>query len=183
MKHRYIFCGVVHGTDKICDYRLISECTKYNCGKFIRVNIPDDMNIEHYKYDGYSTTSDERTLDELGYDCYILLNGEWRKFNELKKYQPHEWYLVLEYIYGLYRLPGFDYTDNKEEYMRIMNEYYSGKRKFVSECDLVFPQFKEDKNGLNLPVNLRDYPFKDNDDTESWKKEYNRLKKIEVCEQ
>ena len=177
MRHRYIFCGTAKGTDKICDYRLLSSCTKYSCGSFIRVNIPDDMKLDTFPYDGYSTTDDQRTLDELGYDCYFLFNGKWRKFNELKKYPPCEWYQVLEYIYGLYDLPEFDYTDDEEVYNQIMNEYYTGKRKYLSESEIVFPCFKEDKNGLKLPFKVVDeLPFNYEENQYTWVKVYNQLK-------
>lgn len=40
---------------------------------------------------------------------------------------------------------------------------------------MYFPGFKEDKVGLNLKVNLKEYPFGQCDD--DWYKEYQRLKK------
>lgn len=98
-KHRFIFSGLVSGEDKVSDYRLIRSVRRYSLGQCVCVNIPDDMEINHYPGDGYSTVDDDRTLDELGWDCYFLYKGRWRKFNELKKYKPCEWSDVLEYIY------------------------------------------------------------------------------------
>lgn len=94
MKHRYILCGVVWENTEICNYRLISKPT-YSLGSFVRVNIPNDLSLSHYTGDGYSTTDDKRTVHELGCDCYILFKGCWRKFNYLKKFEPHQWFRVL----------------------------------------------------------------------------------------
>ena len=55
MKHRYIFCGIVWKQPEICNYRLISKPT-YSHGSFVRVNIPDDLELSHYSGDGYSIT-------------------------------------------------------------------------------------------------------------------------------
>jgi len=35
------------------------------------VNLPDDLVLEKWSCDPYSTTEDERTLDELGYDLLV----------------------------------------------------------------------------------------------------------------
>ena len=78
MRHKYIFCGVVKGSDKISNFRLISSIRKYSLGEAIRVNIPDDLQIDHFSGDSYSTTSDHRTLNQLGWDCYIFYKGKWR---------------------------------------------------------------------------------------------------------
>lgn len=145
MRHRYIFCGLVHPTDPISNFRLITSITKYSMGGVIRVNIPDDLQIHHFPYDGYSTTDDKRTLEELGYDCYICLNGRWRKFNELKEYTPAKWWTVLEEQYGLYMLGDFTFTDNKEKYFKWFKEH-----EHVPESEIVYPRFKEDKYGLKL---------------------------------
>ena len=174
MRHRYIFCGLVDGDEPISNFRLISSCTKYNCGDFIRVNIPDDLELDHFPGDGYSTTCDKRTLNQLGYDCYFLFKGKWRKFNKLKKYKPCDWFRVLEYIYGLYQLDGFNYTDSYEEYRKEWDDIRAGIRDFTSEEDIVFPPFKEDKEELVLPVNLKptiaDFPHED------WFAEYKKLR-------
>ena len=171
-KHRFIFSGLVSGEDKISDYRLISSVRRYSLGQCVCVNIPDDMEINHYPGDGYSTVDDDRTLDELGWDCYFLYKGRWRKFNELKKYKPCEWSDVLEYIYGLYECDDqIGWTDDE----KLWEEYWE-EGDFKSEEEMYFPGFKEDKVGLDLKVNLKDYPFGQCDD--DWYKEYQRLKEI-----
>ena len=174
MRHRYIFTGLASGDEPIKHFRLISSCTKYSLGSFIRVNIPDDLELDHFPGDGYSTTNDMRSLDQLGYDCYFLFKGEWRKFNELKKYKPCNWFRVLEYIYGLYHLDGFNHTDSYEEYKKELDDVLAGIKEYTSEVDLVFPPFKEDKKGLSLSINLkptcRDFSHED------WFEEYKKLR-------
>lgn len=145
MRHRYIFCGLVYPTLPISNFRLISSITKYSMGGVIRVNIPDDLQLDHFPYDGYSTTTDKRTVEELGYDCYICFNGRWRKFNELKEHTPADWWKVLEEQYGLYMLGDFTYTDSKEKYFKWFKEH-----EHVPEDKMVYPRFKEDKYGLKL---------------------------------
>lgn len=157
MRHRYIFCGVLDSR-KISDYRLIAKPT-YSLGQFIRVNIPDDLELSHYPGDVYSITYDERTIDELGYDCYILYNGKWRKFNWLKKLQPHQWFRALEHIFGL--VDCYDdkigWTDDVKKGMEILHspERIELSRKCSNgEAVKHYPPVKEDKKGLTLQVKL-----------------------------
>jgi len=92
-RYRYILCGVVLGTDKISDYRLIGGKhikAPYKSSSGLRVQIPDDLVLEKWSCDNYSTTRDERTLDELGYDVMIWNGKKWVKHNELKGLNPHE---------------------------------------------------------------------------------------------
>jgi hypothetical protein len=105
MRHRYIFCGSAVGTDKLSDFRLIAKLVDrriergwWHC---VRVNIPDDVELEHWNGDSYSTTTCEKTLEEVGYDCYIRYRNKWLKVNELKPYEPCDWSDVLEYGYGI----------------------------------------------------------------------------------
>ncbi|MBQ3414826.1 MAG: hypothetical protein IJH39_05670 [Clostridia bacterium] len=175
MRHRYIFCGLVYGTDKVSDFRLISDITKYNLGDCVRVNIPDDMELNHYPGDGYSTVYyDDRTLDEVGWDCYILYKGRWRKFNYLKQFKPCDWWRVLEYMFSLNRCGDkVGWTDNEEEYRQYLKDGYSGKVPFKEENQMKFPRFKEDKKGLNLELKLKEFPFTAVD--EDWFKIYKEL--------
>jgi hypothetical protein len=91
-KYRYILCGVVFGTDKISDFRLIGASNMKSDYKHvaIRVNIPDDLKLEKWSCDSYSTTTDDRTLDELGYDLLIWhkKDKKWKIHNELKGTRP-----------------------------------------------------------------------------------------------
>ena len=183
MRHRYIFCGVVWDRPEICNYRLISKPT-YSHGEFIRVNIPDDLELSHYSGDGYSTTYDKRTIHELGCDCYILYKGRWRKFNYLKKFEPHQWFRVLEHIFGLQNCydEKVGWTDDYELWKKI---FYSDERKELSrKCSMNeaikhYPPVKEDKNGLKLKVDLDDnIDFLRNASSEKeWIEVYDQYKK------
>lgn len=183
MKHRYIFSGVVWEKPEICYYRLISKTT-YSLGQFVRVNIPNDLILNSYSGDGYSITDDKRTVHELGCDCYILFNGCWRKFNYLKKFEPHQWFRVLNYIFGLYNCcdDKIGCTDDVNLWKKIV---YSDERKELSrkystnEAVKHYPPVKEDKNGLKLKVNLNnDIDFLRNSSLDKeWIEIYDQYKK------
>jgi hypothetical protein len=92
-RYRYITNGVVVGEHKIRDYRLIAGNNikpSYNGKIALRVSIPDDLELEKWSCDPYSTTDDERTLDELGYDVMIwnLKKKKWEIHNEYKGTRP-----------------------------------------------------------------------------------------------
>lgn len=94
-RYRYILNGCTLGGDKICDYRLIAGNNikpSYDGYIALRVNIPEDLKLTKYSCDPYSTTDDERTLDELGYDVMIwnLKKGKWEIHNEFKGTMPCE---------------------------------------------------------------------------------------------
>ena len=92
-KYRYILNGVALGSDKIGDFRLIGANNikpSYHGYSALRVQIPDDLELEKWKCDSYSTTRDERTLDELGYDVMLWNEHKkkWEIYNELKGIRP-----------------------------------------------------------------------------------------------
>lgn len=92
-RYRYVLCGTALGTDKISSFRLVAANNikpSYNGESALRVNIPDDLNLEKLSCDSYSTTDDKRTLDELGYDIIIWNSKEkrWIKRNEYKGIMP-----------------------------------------------------------------------------------------------
>lgn len=92
-RYRYITNGVAIGKDKICDFRLIAGNNikpSYHGEVALRVNIPSDLILEKYSCDPYSTTEDQRTLEELGYDILIWYKKErrWKVHNEFKGIKP-----------------------------------------------------------------------------------------------
>ncbi|MGX1195787.1 hypothetical protein [Metabacillus sp. SLBN-84] len=92
-RYRYITNGVVVGTDPISDFRLIagSNLSKpYHGATALRVQIPRDLKLTKETCDPYSTTDDDRTLEELGYDFMIRDNtkGIWVARNEFKGTRP-----------------------------------------------------------------------------------------------
>lgn len=90
-RYRYIGCGQTKVEDCIRYYRLLSN-RNYMGGSCIRVEIPDDMKLEKYSCDSYSTTEDERLIKDLNPCAMIYRNGKWIICNELLKYPMHEWY-------------------------------------------------------------------------------------------
>jgi hypothetical protein len=88
-RYRYIWNGGVLGKDKISEYRLISNTVQAS-NVVIRVNIPDDLKLTKWSCDSYSTTDDERTLDELGYDILVWKTNRWIKYNRFKGKTPIE---------------------------------------------------------------------------------------------
>ncbi len=53
----------------------------------IRVQIPSDVLLTKYSCDNYSTTGDTRTLEELGCDIMVCVNGNFVIRNDLKYLQ------------------------------------------------------------------------------------------------
>ena len=151
MRHRYILCGMVSGSDKLSDFRLISKLTPDE-NSIIRVNIPDDVKLSTFPGDGYSTTDCDKTLDELGYDCYIKYRNKWLKTNELKSYDPADWHEVLEYGYNIHMVTGMGYGTAEDEH---------------AWWDVLQPQGKE-------------YPFYNHIAKEDWFKKFNEINNIKV---
>lgn len=84
MRYRYITNGRCKPTDPICDFRLIShreigKKTRIAGETLYRVCIPDDLHLEKYSCDSYSTTNDKRTIEELGYDIVMTMWDGKRK--------------------------------------------------------------------------------------------------------
>ena len=92
-KYRYISCGIAKSTDKISDFRLIGGNQLFPEERVVlRVVIPDDLKLSKYSCDSYSTTEDSRTLEELGCDVMIRINGRWIIKNNLKHLSINEIY-------------------------------------------------------------------------------------------
>lgn len=92
-KYRYISCGIAKSTDKISDFRLIGGSQLFPEERVVlRVIIPDDLKLSKYSCDSYSTTEDPRTLEELGCDVMIRVNGKWIVKNNLKHLSINEIY-------------------------------------------------------------------------------------------
>ncbi|MEK3955838.1 MULTISPECIES: hypothetical protein [unclassified Psychrobacillus] len=92
-RYRYIMSGIALGDGKIGNFRLIAGNNikpSYNGEVALRVNIPEDLKMNKYSCDSYSTTDDQRTLDELGYDVLIWHKKakKWRVHNNYKGTKP-----------------------------------------------------------------------------------------------
>lgn len=90
-KYRYISCGIAKSTEKISDFRLIGGSQLFPEERVVlRVIIPDDLKLSKYSCDNYSTTEDPRTLEELGCDVMVRVNGKWIIKNNLKHLSINE---------------------------------------------------------------------------------------------
>lgn len=118
MHYRYITCGAVNPSDKISKFRLV--CNRQIKDDAIRVRLPDDLILEKYNCDNYSTTDDSRTLEELGYDIICKIDGKWKVMNDLKDYQPHEFSDILREKYGYY-ITNLGYL-SKEKYKEMWSK-------------------------------------------------------------
>lgn len=99
-RYRYILCGVVSEEDKISDFRLIAANNvkpNYNNFSAIKVEIPEDMKLEKWSCDPYSTTYDNRKIGELPYDVVIwdMKKQKWIIRNDLKGINPCDFHKVL----------------------------------------------------------------------------------------
>lgn len=81
------------GENKISDFRLVAGNMikpSHDGTSALRVNIPANLKLTKHSCDSYSTTDDNRTLDELGYDILIWdgNNKKWNMNNDLKGLNP-----------------------------------------------------------------------------------------------
>jgi hypothetical protein len=88
VRTRYIVCGLTEGNVPINRYRLIAGNRLGSKDIAIRVRLPSDLVLDKYSCDSYSTTKDIRTLNELGYDVIVRINGRWVVRNDLKGIRP-----------------------------------------------------------------------------------------------
>lgn len=84
-RYRYITSGIVKATDKVSNYRLIGINQVYGMSDFIRIEIPDDLKLEKWSCDCYSTTEDDRTVAEFNPTVMIRVNGEVKADKELTR--------------------------------------------------------------------------------------------------
>lgn len=94
-RFRYILCGLVNYDGPISDYRLIGANNLNDAASCIRFKLPNNFHLTKYSCDSYSTTDDKRTLNEIGYDVLVKINGRWVVRNDLKGIQPHTIYKAM----------------------------------------------------------------------------------------
>ena len=142
-RYRYIGNGCVTGNDKICDYRLIggNQLSSLSSSDFIRVTIPDDLVLEKRSCDPYSTTEDERTIEELGYDVLVKINGKFKIMNELKGIEPHMFDKVMREKYDMV-------IAGKNGYVNI-ERYHEYLRELQDAIDEAEEKAKEHKRKLD----------------------------------
>lgn len=99
-RYRYILCGLVSEADEISIFRLIAANNlrpNYNNYSAIRVEIPEDMELEKWSCDPYSITYDKRKIGELNYDVVIWDESKrkWNIRNDLKGNNPCDFHKLL----------------------------------------------------------------------------------------
>ena len=119
-RYRYITCGTACANDSvntISAYRLISANSLYrSVDSCIRVELPEDLVLETWRGDGYSTTEYPLPLSRLNTDVLVRVNGKFKVMNELKN-------VKLYNIYDLMVKKGYHGTHNygyltHEQYMK-----------------------------------------------------------------
>ena len=98
-KYRYITSGLASTDGRVCDYRLVTSAQiRGTCNsnlEAIRICV-NDIKLEKYRYDGFSTTTDKRLLSDLGAQCLIFVDGKWEIHNEFYGIPEHRWYGLLK---------------------------------------------------------------------------------------
>lgn len=109
MRYRYITCGSCKPGDPICNFRLLSHRVIGSVQKeagsvYLRVQIPEDLELEKHACDEYATTEDTRTIKELGYNYAVTMWNGKRKILPwgsdpwvFSSFQITEW---LDHLYG-----------------------------------------------------------------------------------
>lgn len=113
-KYRYIGCGICPPDSAVNNYRLCGN-TEYLGPHCIRIMV-DDIKLEKWSCDPYSTTRDTRLIKEFN---PIVYNVDTRKIDENltklwldKKIEPHEFHM--------YKDSDFDKWNSKEPYTRTI---------------------------------------------------------------
>ena len=94
-RYRYITCGLVSPDEHVNKFRLIGSSNLAG-DDGIRIELPDDIKLEKWSCDSYSTTEDERTIRELNPVVMVRINNKLVHHKELEKewlngkVQPHE---------------------------------------------------------------------------------------------
>ncbi len=87
-RYRYILPDVDFNYDRpISQFDLLAKnvFSRFNeLACCVRICIPDDLVLEKRTYDYYSRTDDPRTLNELGCDVMVKIDGKWVIRNDLK---------------------------------------------------------------------------------------------------
>ena len=160
-RYRYITNGSVKPSDKICDYRLIGgNQLKQSDGRtatVVRVRIPDDMELTKYSCDNYSTTDDNRTLEELGCDYMVRINGKYVFRNDLKTMCLHDVHDVINHEGYLITTDG--YLD-RETY----GKWWDEREKKNTELKKRVREFKAELDNAKSPAaRCCDLKYQDHD--------------------
>lgn len=93
-RYRYILAHDVLLTDPVSDFMLDSAVSMKPCRYLwtaMRITIPDDMELEKLRFNSYSTTEDERTIQELNPMPMVMFNGKWKQQPALLSIPKSKW--------------------------------------------------------------------------------------------
>lgn len=141
MRYRYILCGVVNMDDPVSNYRLIGASAIHGECDMIRIEIPDDMELEKWSCDNYSTTSDKRLVKDFNPIMLVKINKRWYKKPELNNCQPH---LVHEVMEDLGFRPVFHYGYLNKKW------YHKWWEREIPHYDQYGKEYRYDSNGMRI---------------------------------
>lgn len=121
---RYILSGLANPDEPISCFRLVAATMLRGDSdhEALRVVLPDDLTLNKYTCDSYSTTEDARTLQELGATPVVKVDGKWTEMPELwPSNPPCEWYHRLREngLYGTLSERGYLNRERYEEYLEV----------------------------------------------------------------
>lgn len=154
MKYRYIGNGHCKPTDKISDYRLIGGCklNTLSSSSYIRVHIPDDLMLEKWSCDEYSTTEDTRTIEELGYDIIVKIKGKWKIMtDELQNIMPCDIHKYMHEL-GFYITKEHGYLSTKD-YRKYQDDLQASIEKSIKDAK----ETKQQLDNGDVMVDMLEY--------------------------
>lgn len=159
-RYRYITNGSVKPSDKICDYRLIGgNQLKQSDGRnatVVRVRIPDDMKLTKYSCDNYSTTEDTRTLEELGCDYMVRINGKYIFRNDLKTMPIHD-------VHNVISDEGYFITTDGYLDRKTYSKWWDDRQNKKAELKKRVKAFKKELDSIKSPMYLSSIEQSDHD--------------------
>lgn len=134
-RYRYITNGTASPYDSLDNFRLVSGNKLYGEVDVIRVEIPENIKLDKFICDSYSTTDDKTALKDLNPKVVIRVNGRMKVSTELTKLwlegivAPHEF---CEYMggFGYYINLRFGYITKSQ--MNFCSKYHDKLWQFES---------------------------------------------------
>ena len=114
-RYRYITNGSCTPNESVSSYRLIGGNNINHHLDAIRIEIPDDMELEKWSCDSYSTTEDTRLIKDLNPCVLVRVNMKMTYFDDLQKawlankVEPYEFgqYMEQHHSYRMWLKFGF----------------------------------------------------------------------------
>lgn len=114
-RYRYITCVDTNLDDPVSKFRLIGGSNMFPSSGWgtIRIEIPDDMVLEKWNCDPYSTTEDTRKIKDLNPCVSVRINGRRVIRNDLLEHTKNDYSTILRN--EGYRLTNEGYTKKSYE--------------------------------------------------------------------